>query len=139
MSLEENKAIVRRLVEEGLNVWNFDVIDELIDANFVNHSPAYGVTTGLEGLKQYLRIMRSAFPDIKATIDDLIAENDKVVVRMTGVGIHKGELAGIPATGKQVKIEQIGIFRLVGGKVVERWVISDRLSTMEQIGVIPSQ
>ena len=82
-------------------------------------------------------MVRSAFPDMQATIEDMIAEGDKVAVRYTGTGTHKGELMGIPATGKQIAVTGIEIIRIAGGKMVERWEAFDNLSFMQQLGVIP--
>lgn len=137
MSVEENKAVGRRLLE-GFNTGNVEIADKLVDTNFVNHNPDYGVTPDREGLKQYVNIMLTAFPDATVTIDDEIAEGDKVVARTTITGTHKGEIMGIPPTGKQVSIPSILIIRYAEGKAMERWALSDRLSLMQQLGILPT-
>ena len=135
---EENKAIARRLFGEGINEGNLSVADELVAPDFINHNPARGATPDREGLKQYVTMLRSAFPDLHGTIEDQIAEGDKVVLRMTFRGTHRGKLMGIPPTGKELAVIAIGIFRFAGGKIVERWAITDELGMMQQLGVIPT-
>lgn len=138
MSVEENKAIARRLFEEGVFKGDLAVVDETIATDFVNHSSIFGATPDQEGLKQEVTLLRTGFPDLQGTIEDLFSEGDKVVVRVTGRGTHTGELMGIPPTGKQINVTAISIFRLAGGKVVERWNVTDQLAMLRQIGVIPT-
>jgi len=138
MSTEENKAIGRRLAEEFVLKGNLAVADEICATDFVNHSPDLGTMPDREGLKQYVSMMLSAFPDYHGTVEHLIAEGDKVVVGGTFTGTHKGEIMGIPPTGKQITASAISILRIAGGKVVERWNITDRLGVMQQLGVIPT-
>jgi len=137
MSIEENKAIVRRMWE-GLKEGNLAAFDELYGGNFVFHQPD-GQELGLEAMKQFVATMLTAFPDHRGTVEDLIAEGDKVVARCTWTGTHKGALGGIPPTGRQVTVHGIEVVRLVGGKIVERWHMADRLGLMQQLGVMPSQ
>lgn len=135
MSAEANKAIVRRYYEELWNQWNLRVADELIDAG-ISFSGSLGVTVkGLEGFKQYVTLVRRAFPDFHNTIEDLIAERDRVVARLTYHGTHRGELFGIPPTGKQVTYAGIAIFRIAEGKIVDGWVLGDMYGLMKQLGV----
>jgi steroid delta-isomerase-like uncharacterized protein len=138
MSTEENKAIVRRIFDEFLNTGDPDAADELFAADFVNHSPGRGAAPDREGMKRFISSLRRTFPDMKLTPDDLIAEGDKVTVRMTISGTHRGEIAGVAATGKQVTWDAISILRFAGGKAVERWNISDELGLLRQLGVKPS-
>jgi steroid delta-isomerase-like uncharacterized protein len=138
MSIEENKAVVQRIVKEFLNEGNTDVADELFTADFVNHNPARGNTPDREGLKQFIIDLHTAFPDSYTEMEDLVAEGDKVVVRVTSRGTHKGNLWGIPPTEKQIEVSGISIFRFVAGKVVERWNLTDNLLLLQQIGIIPS-
>jgi steroid delta-isomerase-like uncharacterized protein len=138
MSTEENEAIVRRIIGEFLNEGNLALADELSTKDFVNHSPGSGITPDREGLKRYLSNLRTAFPDMVTTIDDMIAEGDKVVVRVTSSGTHMGDLAGIPPTGRQVRVPAISIIRFADGKAVERWNITDELSLLQQLGILPS-
>jgi steroid delta-isomerase-like uncharacterized protein len=138
MSTEENEAIVRRIIGEFLNEGNLALADELSTEDFVNHSPGSGITPDREGLKRYVSNLRTAFPDMVTTIDDMIAEGDKVVVRVTSSGTHMGDLAGIPPTGRQVRVPAISIIRFADGKAVERWNITDELSLLQQLGILPS-
>ncbi len=138
MSVEENKAIERRLTEELWNKGNLAVVDELYATNFVSHgSDIPGVTPDREGYKQFVTMSRTALPDFHTTVEDMFAEGDKVVQRFTARGTHKGEFMGIPPTGKQVTITGIGIHRITGGKIVEDWVNMDMLGMMVQLGLVP--
>ncbi len=134
---EKNKAIARRVIEEVWNQGKLDVMDEIYATDFILNDPAVGEVRGTEGLKQYVSMYRTAFPDVQLTIEDMIAEGDKVVTRFTFTGTHKGELMGIPPTGVQVTMTGIAISRIAGGKVVEDWVNGDDLGMLQQLGVIP--
>jgi steroid delta-isomerase-like uncharacterized protein len=133
----ENKAIYRRFVEEGFNQGNLDLFDELIAPDFVNHSAPPGVPPTREGWKQMAAMFRAAFPDMHLHIEDEIAEGDQITIRFTGHGTHRGELMGIPATGKEVNFNGISIARIAGGKIVERWEEFDMMGMMVQLGVVP--
>ena len=137
MSLEENKAQFRRFIEEVENQRNVDVVDEFFAADYVDHNPPPFGEPGIEGFKQALGMFFSAFPDLHVAVEDLIAEGDKVMSRMTTRGTHQGELMGIAPTGKQIAIAEIHIVRYSGGKVVEHWGMEDNLGMMQQLGVIP--
>ena len=134
MSTEENKAIERRVIEEGFNKGNLSVIDELVSKDHVNHSDKYA---GPEQYKNFIMMYRAAFPDLLMTIEDQIAEGDEVVQRWTATGTHRGELMGIPPTGKKIEITGTYTTRIVEGKIVEDWGNWDTLSMMQQLGVIP--
>jgi steroid delta-isomerase-like uncharacterized protein len=134
---EENKAIVRRSFEEVWNQGKLVVADEIYDASFVAHGFGVELPPGPEGFKQFVSAYRSAFPDIHFTIEDQFAEGDRVVARWTARGTHKGELMGIPATGKPVVVTGIDIYHIRSGKAVESWVNWDALGMMQQLGVIP--
>ena len=135
MSTEENKAIARRYPEEVYNEKNLDVLDEIIDKNIVAH---WGVEMeGLQTIKEYVSMNQNAFPDVKLTIKDQIAEGDKVVNRWTFTGTHKGEFKGIAPTGKSVTVTGIIIFKIANGKIVESWSNIDMLGLMQQIGAVP--
>jgi predicted ester cyclase len=136
MSIEENKAKVRRLIEEFINKGNLAVADEIFATNFDNHSPAAGTASDRQGIKQYITMMHTAFPDFHCAIEDLIAEGDRVVVRLMCRGTHKGEFMGISPTGRQGKVTVISILHFSGGKVVERWNVTDNLGLMQQLGVV---
>jgi steroid delta-isomerase-like uncharacterized protein len=137
MSTEQNKDLVRRFYEEVFTKGNIAKADEFIAADFVDNSPMPGQAPGAEGAKQTLAMYLSAFSNMQATIHDMIAEGDKVVTRYTAGATHTGELMGIPATGKQITMTGIEIFRVAGGKLVERWESFDQLGMMQQLGVIP--
>ncbi|NIO68070.1 MAG: ester cyclase [Anaerolineae bacterium] len=134
MSVEENKAIFRRIVEEGFNKGNLAIVDELVATNHVNHTDN---VHGPEEYKQFITMYRTAFPDLHMTIEDQIAEGDKVVNRWTSRGTHKGDLMGIPPTGKQTTVTGMYVARIIGGKIVEEWGNFDALGMMQQIGVVP--
>ena len=138
MSAEENKALHRRFFEELFNQGNLERADELVAGNYVNHNPAPGETPGVEGLKQFVTTLRTAFPDIQFTLDDQIAEGDRVTTRFTATGTHQAEFAGIPATGKSIRITAINIHRVAEGKIQEGWLNWDALGMMQQLGVIPT-
>ena len=140
MSTEENKAIVVQLYEEIFNKGDLDLADKLIAPNAVNHDPQLppGVPGGPRGLKAAVTMLRSAFPDDHHTIEDLVAEGDKVVVRLTHSGTHQGSFLGRAPTGKHIANTSIHIFRFVGGKLVEAWANRDDLGLMQQLGAIPA-
>jgi steroid delta-isomerase-like uncharacterized protein len=132
---EANKSLIRRLVEEGWNKRNLALVDELY-ADCVYHSPATGEIKG-EALKQFLASMLAAFPDIRFTIQDQVAEGDKLVTRWSCTGTHLGELVGLAPTGKQVTFSGMAIVRIVDGKIVEQWEESDALGILQQLGAVP--
>jgi len=138
MSAEENKAIARRWYEDGFNAHNVGLIDELFTADFVEHTPSGPPTNGRDKVKQGLMGVFAALPDLRVTIDDMIAEGDKVVVRFTSRATHQGDLMGIPATGKPMTTTTITILRFAHGKIAEDWVETDMLGMMRQLGVIPT-
>ena len=138
MSAEENKAIVRRFLEEATR-GNLAIVDELVAPEFVFHNPADpAVGGGPEGVRRWLEGNRDAFPDFKFTIEDQIAEGSKVVSRLTGRGTHQGEAFGVPATGKPVTITAIFIDEVAGGKLVGHWDEADILGVMQQVGALPT-
>jgi len=137
MSTEENKAIARRFFEEVLNQRNVALIDELCSPNYVDHTPN-GPVHGTEAYKQYLMMYLTAFPDSHYTIEDQIAEGDKVMTRWSARGTHQGPLMGTPPTGKQSTVTGMSIGRSEGGKIVEAWTEFDTLGMLQQLGVIPS-
>ena len=138
MSTEQNKSIVRRWIEEGWNKGNLAVIDQVYGTDYIQHEPAPERVTNSEALKQYVGAYLTAFPDLHLTIDDLVAEGDRVVWRFTSTGTHNGPLMGMPATGKTSSITGIVIFRLENSRIVEGWVNIDLLGLLQQIGVIPT-
>jgi steroid delta-isomerase-like uncharacterized protein len=137
MSLEGNKAIVRRLFQEAWNRGNLNVVDELLTTNYVFHEPISGDIRGPGGYKQFVTVYRTGAPDIHFTIEDQVAEGDKVVTRYTTTGTHQGNFMGIAPTGKRLRVTGIAIVRFEGGKIAEDWVNWDALGLMQQLGVVP--
>jgi steroid delta-isomerase-like uncharacterized protein len=135
---EENKAITRRFLEEIFAGGNLELVNEIFAPNFVLHDPSVPQQVrGPEGIRQYIAMYRAAYPDTHFTIEDQIAEGDKVVTRWTGQGTHQGELMGVPPTGRRVTVAGIEVDRIAGGKIEETWVSYDALGMMQQLGVIP--
>ena len=135
MSVEENKAIAKRWNDEIMNRGNVDVIDELAAANYIN----YASNADREAHKQWATELRAANSDLGITIEDTIAEGDKVVVRWTMHGTHTGEYQGIPPTGKEFTMSGISIYRIQDCKIVEDWSNSDMLGAMRQLGLLPPE
>ena len=133
---EEHKALFRRFIDEVWNNGNLAVADELFAPDAFTPS-APQLPPGRAGVKVIVTLWRTAFPDFHMTIEDLIAEGDKVVARFTETGTHQGEFMGIAPTGRPMSVTEIGILRLVDGKVVESWYEVDMLGLMQQLGVFP--
>ena len=136
---EQDKASLRRIPLEVLNEGKIDVIDEVIAADFEDHSPVSGFPATREGLRSFVRDFRSAVPDLKYTVNREISEGDTVVQCVTGSGTLKSEFMGMPATGKSATWQEIHIVRLTGGKAVEHWGLVDMVGIMQQLGVLPTQ
>jgi predicted ester cyclase len=137
MSADENKRLVRRFYEE-IDKGNLGAMDELVDENYLDHSPPPfpGSAGGREGLKQGFKLFWEATPG-HHQIEDQIAEGDKVVTRMTSYGKHTGDLPGAPRTGNDLKMTSITIHRIANGKLVEKWSEKDVIGFLKQIGVMP--
>ncbi len=139
---EENKAVVRRFIEELQNKHNPDVIDEIFSPNFVNHSGGVSTIPGMEhmtdfaSIKEQDRFYWTAFPDQHTTVDHMIAEGDKVVTMKTFQFTHGGEFMGIAPTGRKVTIQAIDILRIKDGKIVEHWAVFDMWGLMQQLGAV---
>ena len=127
---------MHRFVEQLVNKGDLTVVDEMFATNFINHSPATGTKPDREGFKQLITMFRSAFPDYHNVIEDLIAEGDRVAVRIMCRGTHRAEFMGIAPSGKSVEFSAVSIFRFAGGKVVECWNNTDNLGLMQQLGVV---
>src|SRR5215213_6975508 len=134
---EENEAIVLRHWEEVVSGGNLDIIDEIFAPDFVAHEADQDIR-GPEGVRRFIFMLREAFPDLYVTVEDVIAEDDKVVQRWTGRGTHQGELMGIPPSGNRISVAGITISRFEGGKVAEEWEIYDMMGMMQQLGALPS-
>jgi C-1 hydroxylase len=131
MSLEENKAIVRRFIE-AYNNRNLDLIDDFVASDYVDHTNK----VGRKGLKQLFAVGFNAFPDWHETIEDIIAEGDKVWVRLAYTGTHKGEFMGLAPTGNKIITKSVDIYRIVNGKLAEYWNVTDNVNLFKQIGAI---
>ncbi len=139
MSVEENKATLRRVVEEIFNKGNMSVVPELIGTGYVYHSP-FGEFKGPEGFTQFVNMTRNAFPDIHMTLDDMVGEGDKLAVRLSWRGTFKGKFGDIEPTGKPVNMSAAYFYRFEGGKEVDAMPYADMLSMYQQMGVsIPGQ
>lgn len=135
---EENKIISQRFYEQVFNQGNMSAADQLLLVGGVDHNPpGPGFAPGIEGVKQVVMMFRTAFPDLHLTVEDQIAEVDRVVSRITVRGTHQGELLGVPPTGKMVTVGLVDILRLDGGKIVERWGQFDALGMLQQLGAVP--
>jgi len=136
MSAQENKALVRRFYEE-IDKGNIDILDELVAEDYIDHSPPPfpGLPPGREGVKQAFRIFQQATPGYH-TIEDQIAEGDKVVTRLTSYGKHEGDLPGAPRTGNEMKMTSITIHRIENGRLVEKWSEKDMIGLLTQLGIM---
>jgi steroid delta-isomerase-like uncharacterized protein len=130
MSSETNKAIIRRYLEQVFNERRYDLVEEFLVEGVEFHGA--GIAPGLAAAEKWVAMLIAAFPDQYMTIDDVIAEGDRVVVRSTLNGTHQGEMQGIPVTGNPVSQPSITIFRLAKGKIVEGWFAADNLSMMQK-------
>ncbi len=131
---EENKEKARRFYA-AINAGRLEIFDELVAEDLVEHEEFPGMAGGREGVRQFFQMMRTAFSDFKMTIEDMVAEGDKVFIRATMGGTHQGEFMGIPATGKRIEVPFGDFVRFEGGKVVEHWGVTDTGKMMEQLGV----
>jgi steroid delta-isomerase-like uncharacterized protein len=139
MSTEDNKALVRRVMEEAMNNGNLASADQLVATDYVYRAPGSPELRGPEGLKQNVMLYRNAFPNVHLAIDEMTAEDDRVVVCWTASGTHQGALMGIPPTGSSVSgIKGITVARCAAGKMVESTDVFDMLGILQQIGAVPS-
>ena len=137
MSTQDNLALVQRWFNEVSTQGNLSVADEIFAADYVNHDPT-GWPQGPLGAKTAASAYRAGYSDLAFTIEDQIAEGDRVTTRWTAYGTHDGELYGVPPTGKKVIVTGISIERIAGGKIAETWVNFDALGMLQQLGVVPT-
>ncbi|TME14414.1 MAG: ester cyclase [Chloroflexi bacterium] len=139
MLTEENMALVRRYAEEGWGKKNLAVMDELVAPDMVDHNPIGMMDQhqGAEGVKRTILSLQTAFPDFSLTIEEMLADQDKVALRWTIRGTHQGTLMGIAPTGKAVSWSGVNIFRLTGGKIVEESGMADIAGLLQQLGALP--
>ncbi len=138
MSSEQNKALVRRLFGELFNKGDFSKIPEIFAPSWVNMDPGVPPMMGLEGARQLVSMFRSGFPDMNLKVNEIMADADMVASSFIFSGTQTGEVMGMPPTGKKVKVEGIGIFRISDGKLIQNHVIFDKFGLLEQLGVIPA-
>ena len=137
MSAESNLAVARRVFDDLFSKGNFDAADEIYAADHTSHDAQAPGVNGAAAMKHYIGMYRAAFPDLHLTVDDAIAEGDRVVIRWTARGTHQGELMGVPPTGKQTVVTGINIFRVKDGRIQEEWVNWDTLGLLQQLGIAP--
>ena len=140
MADEENKALLRRAVEEVFSAQgNVDVADKIFAPDYVGMNPTdLQDVRGPEGAKELANMYRSAFPDVRLIIEEQVAEGDKVVTRWIAYGTHQGEMMGIAPTGNQVRVEGVTISNIQEGKIVQEWELFDTLGLMQQLGAAPT-
>jgi steroid delta-isomerase-like uncharacterized protein len=134
---EQNKVVLRRHFAEVWSQGNVALLDELFASDYLGHAPPDEIQ-GRESLKQYVSTVRMAIPDLQCTVEDQIAEADRVVIRWTARGTHTGKYQGIPPTGKQVTMTGMSFARIANGKIVESWTNSDALGMLQLLGVVPA-
>lgn len=132
--MSANERLGRRYFEDVWNEGRLDVLDELLAPTYINHTPSVpNPPPGPEGLKPIVRAIRTAFPDLHYEIEDLIATEDRIVMRVVMTGTHLGDLFGLPATGRRVRVNQINIERIENGRIAEHWRVTDELKLMQQL------
>jgi steroid delta-isomerase-like uncharacterized protein len=136
--MADYKALARRWFAEVMNQGNEDVIDEITAPNFVDHDPLPGTSPDRDGLHDFVKQVRSAFPDLDAEIDDILVEGDRLAVRSTIRGTHEGDFMGIAATGKKVEVANYDFVRIENDQAVEHWGTIDSAALMEQLGAVPA-
>lgn len=139
MSVEKNKEVVLRGIQEVFNGGDYDVAAELMGEDIVDHRPAPGQPPGIEGVRWKFEAFRSAFPDGRMKVKDIVGEGDRVAVHVTNGGTHQGPFMDIPATGKKARWEGMTFFRLADGKIVEHWAVVDVMGMMQQLGLLPER
>jgi steroid delta-isomerase-like uncharacterized protein len=135
---ETNKVVARRFGEEVWGRGDVRAADEVLAEDFIEHNPVPGQGPGREGHKQVLKVWRAAFPDLRISVDDLLADGDRVGLRWTAHATHRGELMGTPATGRRVTLTGIEILRIVDGRIVERWSEFNNTEMLQQLGALPA-
>ncbi len=138
MSTEDNKAVANRIYREAINEANLAVFDELVAEDSIEHDDFPGMPKrGPDAPKALFTVFGGAFPDLHMTVEDMIAEGDKVVARVTVSGTHQGEFMGIPPTAKSFNVRGIDILELRDGQVIAHWGVMNERAMMEQLGLAP--
>lgn len=136
--MADYKALAQRWFTEVMNEGKLEVIDEICSQDFVDHDPLPGTSPDFAGLKDFVTQVRSAFPDIETTAEDILVEGDRLAVRSTIRGTHKGDFMGIPASGKKVEVSNYDFVRFENDQAAEHWGTIDSAALMEQIGATPA-
>jgi len=137
MSIAENRAIIERYFYQVWNQGQLEILDEIIDPGYINHSPGIAnPEKGANGLKPIVSALRLGFPDLRFEIEDMVIADQKMAIRCTMYGTHLGDLFGIPPTGRSVKVNQFQIEHIKNGKIIEHWRQSDDIGMMRQLGQI---
>jgi predicted ester cyclase len=139
MTAGPHEALFRRWIDEAWNRGDLAVLDEIVAPGFVRHAPGEPREwRGPEGMKQFITVFRTGFPDLHITVDDVVAAGEKVAYRGTATGTHRGELMGIAPTGKPVTIPYLVLARVAGGRFQEDWLNYDALGMLQQLGALPA-
>jgi steroid delta-isomerase-like uncharacterized protein len=136
--LDHNKQLVDAFIQELFTKGDLGAVDRYLDPAFVNHDPPFpGAPDGPEGMRQAASLFRKAMPDWRSDVDQLVAEGDLVVERFTASGTHRGELMGVPPTGRTIVLAGVNTFRIAGDRIVERWGCLDQAGLLRQLGLLP--
>ena len=139
METHENIAVFRHLVEELVNRGNVAIVDDLMTPDFVEHEELPpGFSPDAEGVKAFFSLLHTAFPDLQADIEETVAQDDKVVFRMTWHGTQTGPFLGMPSSGQRVTFEVFDMARVAGGKIAEHWGLANNLKLLQQLGAVPA-
>jgi steroid delta-isomerase-like uncharacterized protein len=133
VSIEENKALIRRYYDELWNQWKFELAEGLIDQDVRFRGSLGRMVAGRGGLIGYMKHVQAAFPDYYNSIEELVAEDDRVVARLIYTGTHRGEIFGIAPTGRRIRYAGVGIFQISGDRIVEGWVLGDLAGLLLQL------
>lgn len=136
---QQNKDLIRRFYDEVMSKGDLDRIPELCAEDLVDHEAPPEMPQGAAGVKLFVEMFREGFPDLRATVEDLLTEGNRGVARVKFTGTHEGEFMGVPASGNRIEIEAIDIIRIADGKCVEHWGVTDNIALMQQIGAIPQE
>lgn len=137
---DQNKDLAHRFYEEVFNAGAVDRVQDFCAEEFVNHEEGPpGAPEGLEGVKFFVQSFHDGFSDVHASIEELLADGDRIVARVRFTGTHDGDFMGIPASGKKIDMETIDIVRVADGKAAEHWGVTDNMKLMQQIGAVPEE
>jgi len=137
---DQNKDLAKRFYDEVVNTGDVDRVPDFCTEDFVDHEEGPpGTPDGIEGVKAFVQMFHAGFPDLQATVEDVLGEGDRIVARVRFTGTHEGEFMGVPPSGKRIDVETIDIVRLEGDKAAEHWGVTDNMKLMQQIGAIPQE